>query len=395
MSYKEHEGTLSRKQPSLEYKLNSGHARAPRRTSVILFAIAVIAAASFFHFPIQNAAGAEPDNVENTLFSSVPAEVNLVLSVDATRVMRMPFFKQILEDPENEEMAELRGKLEKYDIELEDFCEKLVFFADTDAAEVKDALAGAVMQTAIDEDTFKKILELESAETDMSLETREVNGFDVYLVGNYTDAKRRMEEDLPGVDTPEQIAFAYLAPDRLLAVGETHIDELIESLTAGETFENHPPDRLSDIDRNALVWGVFEGTAGDEEVEITGGGLTLDITDSDGQGFEFKLALELAEEASAREMFGQTQMLTGMMLPMFFEENPSLGQRVEDAIELGIEGREVLLSVSFDAALLEDLRKFTETQAQEAELEAPPAPHGDADNGDGENDAGPPSLLIP
>ncbi len=312
---------------------------------------------------------------QQSLLSSVPSGTDLVVAIDLERLLEVGFVREGLSEAREEaDMEELQELLEKYGMELEDIGKELVLFADEDSDE--GGLFGVVLRTAIEEAKFKEILEAESEEEEaFNYETIEVGGYGAYLLTEYRKGGLSGQADsAPGQMMPESAAVVYLAPDQMLLTGGAHIEGVIESIGGGRNLDGHPHPRMQDIDTGALVWGVYERADKDavpaEDGEnfwegVIGLNFDVNLTGEDQQDFRFRLSTESASAGSASNMHQQTVMLSQLMLPMFFQDDPDMAQKLMEAIEIELSGREVNFSVSLERELIEALRKFTEAQQQQ------------------------------
>ncbi len=324
---------------------------------------------------IVSSAGADEAAAQEQvdLLSYVPSEVNMLFSFDMQQLLSLPFVVKAMEEADVSEMTALQERIEKYGLELKDYARRVVFFGRAEGEALEDGLFGFVISTAMEEEKFREILDAESTDDGVSYETVRHGDYDVYMISNFMQAAPEGAA-MPSAEMPDKAAVAYLTHDTMMISGEAQIESVFANLAEGATLAADPLARLAQVDRSALLWGVFlkpDTAPADPENpfdDVSAVNFDLNLTGEEQQDFQFRLAAGAGSEESAQTMKMQVDMMAQMMLPMFFGAEPELAEKLLASISTEVVGSEMKFSILLQQQVIEALQEYiAEQQAQTQE----------------------------
>ncbi len=295
------------------------------------------------------------------LLSYVPAGANVLIGVEMERALDTPAVSNAIADEEG--MSDFRKRLERHGIELKHFCRRLLVFFVYHPDGLENSHYGLLFDTAVDESDFRSLLDAESKEADISYEMSRVGDRDVYLVSN--DGEKN---DTPSPIGGKTAALSYLTPNVVLVIEADQFERAAGEIDAGRTASVSTLPMLADTNRNALLYGVFDLSGAElpasgqeagpfDASDISGGLFSIDTTGADKRGLDLQIAVESVSEENAQKMNAQVSGFAGM-LPLFFENNPQIGMRLSEAIEIIHDKKRINLNMSLDGELIEELQKL-------------------------------------
>jgi hypothetical protein len=306
------------------------------------------------------------------LLKFVPKDVDVVVSVNAEKIINLPLFKDMREKADfQKDYKDLELKLKKYGYKPEQVLKSAAFFG------AKDGESGLVADTAVKEATLEKMIKDGLFTEHVKVETKTIKGRKVFVATPVSPA-----------DVVKNNMLTYLNPNVVLIADSKDFENILAATAKGNVTANKDlMARKTAVSKDAVIWAVFDlpksgqpaaapagPMGGNPADQISGGCVAVSFIGKDSNDIDLDATIECIDEKSANQTSMQVNMMKMMLVPQAFKGNPQLGMEMSNALNVTPQGKILKAKVSVPKALQDKIKAHVEKMKNQPAPAAPPAP---------------------